>query len=215
VLAPHADDEALGCGGAIHKHHLAGHHVTAAFMTDGSQGFEMAEGLQGQELVKTREQEAKDAAGVLGVNDLLFLGYPDTNLEASQSLVCKLEEILHAIRPDVLYAPSPMDTHRDHLHTTLAAAKAIARCSWPIDVYLYEIWAPVPANCAIAIDLEHKLKAVRAYKSQMDDRELYVKAAVGLAHYRGITCVPGELIPVECFLRLDRSDLAALAATLA
>jgi LmbE family N-acetylglucosaminyl deacetylase len=46
VLARHQDDGALGCGGTVYKHHLAGDRVTAVYMTDGSQGHEMARGLR-------------------------------------------------------------------------------------------------------------------------------------------------------------------------
>src|SRR5262245_23863247 len=62
VVAPHADDEALGCGGTLAKHHIAGDRITVVFMTDGGKGEEMAGGVTGQALVELREQEAQAAA---------------------------------------------------------------------------------------------------------------------------------------------------------
>jgi len=214
VLAPHADDEVLGCGGTVYKHHLATDHITAVFMTNGSQGHVMAGGLKGQILIDTRENEARAAGEILGVTDSVFLRNPDGALEVCPATVQQLTDLFESRRPDLLYVPSPMETHRDHKATCLIAAHAVAACTWPVEVYLYEVWAPVPANCAVVIDLAHKVRAARAYRSQMDERELYVLAVTNLAHYRGITCLPGQDVSVECFLRLDRTVFTEFAQSI-
>jgi LmbE family N-acetylglucosaminyl deacetylase len=211
VIAPHADDEALGCGGTLYKHYLAGDHITAVFMTDGSKGDIMAGGVSGQALIELREREAKAAAAILGINECIFLRNPDASLRCSPTTVGQLGDLIVSLRPDVVYAPSPLDTHRDHRQACAIAARALASGTWPVDVYLYEIWAPVPANCAVAIDLGRKIEAVRIYRSQMDERELYVVAATSLARYRGVTLLLGPDVPVECFLRLDRAAFAKYA----
>jgi LmbE family N-acetylglucosaminyl deacetylase len=215
VLAPHADDEALGCGGVVYKHHLAGDHVTAVFMTDGSQGYEMAGTLRGQALIEAREQEARAAAEILGIGQCLFLRNADAALEASPATVAQLQRVLEARRPDIVYVPSPLDTHRDHRQTCAIAARALANCSWELQVYLYELWSPITANCAVIIDLDRKLQAIRCYRSQMDERQLYLAVASNLARYRGLTCLPGQDVRIECFLRLDRAAFAELAWTVA
>lgn len=89
--------------------------------------------------------------------------------------------------------------------TCLIAARALAACSWTMPVYLNEVWAPVPATRAVALDLERKIRAVRIYCSEMEERELCVAALTNLARYRGVTCLPGQNVPVECFLRVDRA----------
>jgi LmbE family N-acetylglucosaminyl deacetylase len=205
VVAPHADDETLGCGGTLFKHHLAKDRITALFMTDGSKGDVLAEGISGEALIELREREAQAAAAVLGIDECLFLRNPDTSLQCSPQTVAQLHQILESLQPHVVFVPSPFDTHRDHRQACAIAARALVDISWPVQVYLYEIWAPVPANCAVAIDLERKIQAVRIYRSQMDERELYVTAATALARYRGVTCLPGKDVAVECFLRLDRA----------
>jgi LmbE family N-acetylglucosaminyl deacetylase len=211
VIAPHADDETLGCGGTILKHHLAGDRITALFMTDGSQGHEQAGGVRGQALVELREGEARAAADALGIDDCIFLRHPDCSLECSPATVTQLRELIASLRPDVMYVPSPFDTHRDHRQACAIAARAVSACAWPTQIYLYEVWAPLPANCTVAIDLDRKVAAVRLYRSQMDARELYVTAAVSLARYRGLSSMPGQDVPAECFLRMDPAGFARLA----
>lgn len=211
VVAPHPDDETFGCGGTIYKHYLAGDRVTVVFMTDGIKGDNLAGGAAGESLVALREQEARAAARTLGVTECVFLRNSDASLALSPSTVAQLRRILDSSAPDVIYAPSPLETHRDHRQGSAITAHALADFPEPVEVYLYEIWAPVPANCAVPIDLEHKIRASRIYRSQMDSRELYVAALTGLARYRGITCVPGQDLAVECFLRLDRAAFLELA----
>jgi len=206
VVAPHADDETLGCGGTLVKHHLAGDRVTVVFMTDGGKGEELAGGVRGRALVGLREREAQAAAAALGVDECIFLRNPDGSLRCTARTVEQLDGVLDTLRPDIIYAPSPLDTHRDHRQACAILAAALGKAVRAVEVYVYEVWAPIPANCAVGIDLERKVRAIRLYRSQMDERELYVAAATTLARYRGISCLPGQDVPVECFLRLNRSN---------
>src|SRR5262249_19026582 len=89
VLAPHMDDEVLGCGGILRGHVLAGAHVTVVYMTDGRRGKPelyqqnlSKEDLTREEdhLVLLRKEEAARAARIVGIQELLFLDYPDGNL---------------------------------------------------------------------------------------------------------------------------------------
>jgi LmbE family N-acetylglucosaminyl deacetylase len=214
VVAPHPDDETLGCGGALLKHHLAGDHITAVFMTDGSKGDTLA-GVSGGALIELREREARAAAAVLGIDECVFLRNPDAFLHCSPQTSGQLRELLESLQPDLVYAPSPFDTHRDHQQACMITARALGDCPSPAEVCLYEVWAPVPANCAVVIDLERKVQAIRCYRSQMDERELYVTGSTALARYRGVTCLPGRDEAVECFLRLRRAAFVELAQDMA
>ncbi len=211
VIAPHPDDETIGCGGTLRKHHLAGDHITAVFVTDGGKGDALAGGMNGETLIKLREQEAHAAAAVLGIDECVFLHNEDTLLECCPHTITQLRELLRWLKPDIVYAPSPLETHRDHRATCAIVARALGTYAEPLQVYFYEIWAPVPANCAVTIDVAHKIAAVRCYRSQTDERDLLAVAVSNLARYRGITCAPGQDASVECFLRLDRTAVAELA----
>jgi N-acetylglucosamine malate deacetylase 1 len=214
VIAPHPDDETIGCGGTLRKHHLAGDRITAVFMTDGGKGDVLAGGISGEALIELREREAQAAAAVLGIDECVFLRNPDTSLQCSPHTVEQLRRLLKSLQPDIVYAPSPLETHRDHREACVIAARALGEYSQPVQVYLYEIWAPVPANCAVPIDVAHKVAAVRCYQSQMDERDLFVVAVTNLARYRGVTCLPGRDVSVECFRRLDRAAFAELAESI-
>src|SRR6478735_4929719 len=63
VLAPHPDDETLGCGGIIPLHLRAGHDVRIAIVTDGR--LSRAGGLDAETMVAVRAREAQNAIGVL------------------------------------------------------------------------------------------------------------------------------------------------------
>ena len=210
VVAPHPDDETLGCGGTLAKHHAAGDRITAIFLTDGGRGDSLAGGVHGEALVELRESEARAAAAALGISDCIFLRNADASLQCSARTAKQLRAILDSLQPDLVYAPSPFESHRDHREACAIVARALSDYRRPVQVYLYEIWSPLPANCVVPIDLERKLRGVRMYRSQMDARELYVSSVTSLARYRAISCFPGEEGAVECFLRMDRGAFLEL-----
>ena len=70
VIAPHADDEVLGCGGTIHKHHRNGDEIVVAIMTNASLG---APELFTTESIETVRSEALQAHEILGVNQTVFI----------------------------------------------------------------------------------------------------------------------------------------------
>ena len=112
VFSPHCDDESIGCGGTLHKHHQKGHHLTAVFMTDGSKCD--SNGDNANDIVRIRKQEAETAAQILGIDRLIFLGYPDRQLRTTQEVVRRVEEILDEVKPDTVYLPFFLD--KVHLH---------------------------------------------------------------------------------------------------
>ena len=79
VVAPHPDDEALGCGGALIQHRKQGDRVKVVFVTDGAAGGKLGHyaGLNYREL---RRDEARRAGAILGVDELVFWEYPDGRL---------------------------------------------------------------------------------------------------------------------------------------
>ncbi|MDR7438943.1 MAG: PIG-L deacetylase family protein [Armatimonadota bacterium] len=135
-LAPHPDDEVLGCGGVIARKVQSKTPVWIAYLTDGRAGIpgdpEAAAAL--------REQEARTAASALGVPEdhLFFLRLPDGRLadhvEAARS---RIRDLVEGLGIEDLFVPYGREYHPDHV-----AAYRIARaCLRPgMHLYEYPIW---------------------------------------------------------------------------
>ena len=113
VLAPHPDDESLACGGALILHRDAQDPVKIVFLTDGSRG-DAGGGRSQADYARLREMEGREAAGVLGVDDIEFWGIGDRRLAQDATAERRLSALLADYRPDLIYAPSPMEFHPDH-----------------------------------------------------------------------------------------------------
>ena len=74
VIAPHPDDEAIGCGGTICLHTDRGDHVAEVFLTSGE--FALKD-LTREKAWAIRENEAQESAGILGITSVTFLRRPD------------------------------------------------------------------------------------------------------------------------------------------
>jgi LmbE family N-acetylglucosaminyl deacetylase len=182
VVAAHPDDEAIGCGGALRRHALAGDNVTVAFLTSGEAG---GHGIEHPR--ETREREARQAAKILGVGELEFWREPDGRLRARRSLVDRMAAKIRSQRASVLYAPHRGDDHPDHRAAATIARRAAAVAGRRLEVRHFEIWSPI-AEIEYVVDISEvindKLRAIRAYRSQgavmrLDD------AFKGLGRYRG------------------------------
>src|SRR5258708_34888718 len=88
VIAPHPDDETLGCGGTLCLHARGGGRVTAVFLTSGELGLKQ---LPRREAHLVRERETVRAASILGLAQLHFLRCADWGLnDEIDKTGCKL-----------------------------------------------------------------------------------------------------------------------------
>src|SRR5277367_2511320 len=71
VLAPHMDDEVIGCGGTLHRHVQAGAHVTVIYLTDGRSGDPNLPAGQIAQMIEERKDESRRATKLLGISDLI------------------------------------------------------------------------------------------------------------------------------------------------
>ena len=200
VLAPHMDDEVLGCGGTLRKHVLSGGQVTVVYMTDGRKGNPdlyqqngAKSDIAGEEtkVASVRKDEAARAAKVLGTQELIFLDGPDGSLQPSPLVVKRLREILQEKKPMVIYLPSLFDLHDDHWATNWVFHKASSNLLFSQDwnpVYRgYEVWSPLLANRIVDISdvIETKEMALRHFESQMSHTD-FARALLGLNAYRSL-----------------------------
>jgi len=187
VIAPHPDDESIGCGGAICRHADAGDRVTAVFLTSGELGLKH---LPREAAWQTREAEAKAAGKILGIAEMRFLRQPDWMLaEVMHSAAAAVAEVLTGERPQLVYVPHPREWHPDHKAAGEILKQSLAMCALSVpEIRGYEVWTPL-GEYAVAVDItavmSRKLQAIRCHVSQLADLD-YAHAAQSLNAYRGI-----------------------------
>lgn len=106
VLIAHPDDAELTCGGTIKQLTNDGHRVVFVECTRGELGTRGTPEL--------REQEATDAARILGVDTRDRLDMPDGAIEHTQENILKVVSAIRAHRPRLLLTPPPIERHPDH-----------------------------------------------------------------------------------------------------
>ena len=200
VFAPHMDDEVIGPGGTIALHRQAGATVTHVFLTDGlGSGPELreerisAEELERRrrDLGETRKRESREAAELVGIKELIFLDAPDGKLHETPEIVDRVHRILEEKKPNLIYAPSIVDDHRDHRATNrilrLALEQLPKEIASGILIRGYEVWTPLPANRMVDISPVEALKrqAINLFASQTRFVD-YARAILGLNQFRSM-----------------------------
>ena len=122
VVAPHPDDETLGCGGTLLKHKASGDKIHWLIVT----GIDEEAGYSA-ERISTRSQEIKTVSTMYGFDSVVNLNLPTTKLDIlpMQQLVEMIGDAILKIGPEILYVPFPGDIHTDHK----VVFQAVAACS--------------------------------------------------------------------------------------
>lgn len=128
VVAAHADDEVLGCGGTIAKHIDNGDKVIVMFMTDGvsSRCSNLSDDSE------ERASASQLAMSVLGVMDVRQLSFPDNKMDTVPLLevVKSIEKIINQVNPETVYTHFANDLNVDHQVTHKAVMTACRPQSW-------------------------------------------------------------------------------------
>lgn len=190
VLAPHADDESLACGGALALHRQSGDPIKVVFLTDGSRGDFLGR-HDPIDYIELRRKEAGAACKVLGVSDLEFWNFPDRELAEAPDALDRLSRLLTEYAPDLVYAPSPLEFHPDHRTTALMLWTSIENTRLEARIAFYDFNRPIHINTLIDISavVEQKRRACDCYLTQLENRP-YSQAAESLSHYRALTISP-------------------------
>lgn len=200
VIAPHPDDEVLGCGGTMVKHILGGDEVYLCIITKAYP----PEWPESE--VEERKKEVLRVNGILDIKKTYFLDLPTVKLDTlpQKELNEAIAQVVRDVKPDVVYIPHRGDVNKDHrLVFDASVVAARPRPSSVIKKILsYESlseteWAaPFPENAFIPnvyVDisetLEVKLKAMSEYKSELKDfpHPRSIEAISALAKIRGAT----------------------------
>jgi N-acetylglucosamine malate deacetylase 1 len=204
VVAPHPDDECIGCGGAVCRHVAGGDVVHAVFLTSGELGLKQ---LSREEAWKTREAEARAAAKVLQLASTEFLRCADWTMgDEAVEVAQKLAPVLSRIAPQLIYLPHPNEWHPDHKASlpVVRAALSLSGITTP-ELLGYEVWTPLAEYQHvenISEVMTTKLRALRKHRSQISQWD-YVRAIRGLNEYRGV--MAGRCRYAEVFQELSAS----------
>jgi len=143
VLAPHPDDEVIGCGGTLLDIAELGGSVTLVQVTDGS---DSAAFTSEPESVRTRVrlEEAQAVAQRLGARELVCFREDNRALRATPGLRARFRETLERVGAGVVFAPSFTDIHPDHQTVLRLLVDAMRELAGPLpEVALYEVWSLV------------------------------------------------------------------------
>lgn len=179
VVAAHADDEVLGCGGTLAKHVAAGDKVHVVFVADGV----TSRGGTGHEDLVRRQRATESARNILGISTMAFLDLPDNRLDSLPLLdiVQPLEAIIGKLAPEILYTHHYGDLNVDHrlVHQAAMTACRPLPGSTVREILAFEVmssteWsspglAPFLPNFFVDISahLESKMQALEAYAVEM------------------------------------------------
>ncbi|HEX9285160.1 MAG TPA: PIG-L family deacetylase [Nitrospirales bacterium] len=186
VIAPHPDDESIGCGGTLCLHARRADRIAVVYLTSGELGLKH---LPRNQAWRTREREAEKAAKILGIGAWFFLRLPDWSTgDDIGKAAKKLNPLVRRLKPDLIYLPHAQEWHPDHqaaLPIVRAALKGpgISRPAFRA----YEVWTPLAEYDHvedISAVMPRKLRALRAHRSQLKTFD-YPRAVSGLNQFRG------------------------------
>lgn len=220
VLAPHADDELLGCGGLLAQLVAAGAAVRVLFLTDGGGG---AEAVDDREAYRRRRRaEARAVAERMGFAGTERLAIPDGALAGRlEEAAAAIRRALVAFRPALLLVPAPTEASADHraafaaLHRLLGGVRPdagggdpepLAEVAAGLEILVYEINRPGWPDLLVDVGAEVPLlgEAMALYASQQERRD-YWRASLGLRRYRTLT-LPAAVEAAEGYRRLGLDD---------
>ena len=211
IIAPHPDDEILGCGGTIKKLLNNAKEVSVLVVTNAHFGDPCAYPLEGIQRIRGC---ALSAHQYLGIKETFFMDFPAPRLDTfpSYKISMAMSELLRDKKFDTVFIPHHGDIHRDHkvvFDSALVACRPVNNCSVK-SVYAYETlseteWgAPYQSEAFIpnvfveltGEEFNAKCNAMNFFKSQIREfpSSRSIEAIEALAKYRGasVSCARAE-----------------------
>jgi LmbE family N-acetylglucosaminyl deacetylase len=158
AIGAHPDDVELGCGGSLALFKKRDHQVYVLVLTRGE--------ASGDPML--RENECRQAAEMIGVDELFFSNLVDTKITDGVDTIRTIENTIDRLAPDFVFTHSSKDSHQDHRNTHLASISAARHAS---RILLYESPAAMRDFCPqafmdISSTMNLKMKALEAFNSQ-------------------------------------------------
>lgn len=180
VVAPHPDDESIGCGGLIAALRRRGVAVHVVIVTDGTGSHPNSPAYPAPRLARLREGEARDALAILGVGPdaVSFWQLADRFVPTEESTefkgaVARALVLMRDLQPTLLVIPGATDAHGDHRAVWAIWSNAVADLRRPPRLLEYIVWPkpdlaaegrPLTLDIAEVLPLKHR--AIAAHRSQ-------------------------------------------------
>jgi LmbE family N-acetylglucosaminyl deacetylase len=169
VLAPHPDDEIIGCGGTLLRLMRAGARVTVLQATDGSASASLEDAPPAIQRT-IRLDEAHAVAAAAGFEPPILWSEDNRAFRMRDDLVARLRATLREIGPALVFTPFVADIHADH--QTLNRILAAALAGFPegdVQVLGYEVWSLAPANlwCDVSSCMRDVERLLLLYETAM------------------------------------------------
>jgi len=175
VIAPHPDDEVLGCGGTIAKYSEMGYKIflliaTKTYFPDWP-----------EDILKTKPIEIKKVNKILGIEKTYYLNFPTVKLDTipQKELNDSILDIVETVKPDIVYIPHRGDLNKDHrlvFEASLVALRpvinnvkkilsyeVISETEWgqEINLFIPNVYEDISET------FENKISAMEIYKGEL------------------------------------------------
>ena len=212
VLAPHPDDETIGCGGTLALAATFRAEVSVIVATDGAAT--VVPGVAASEVAARRRRETGDACAALGLASPTFLDWADGCLaEEHASLSQQIAEQVAGAAWDAIFVPWPFDGHPDHraLARATAAGLRAAEAADSVRIWMYEVWGALIPNRLVDITavVDAKRRALTMHATAASSFGL--DAHLALNRWRSIHAMHGRGY-AEAFTVSSPTEFAQLCA---
>ena len=200
IVAPHPDDEIIGCGGAIALHARRGDSLHVALVSGGEAGGD----------AEVRMSESRKAVARLGSTEVTCLGATDGAVAGDSGVAARIRRVVERVQPRVVYAPSPFEMHPDHVATLDAVAVALGDRE-DIDLLLFEVNAESMASFLLDITPVHSAKreALTVFASQLGSIDI-VEKADARNRARTVNVDIPQVTHAEAFMRVTPASVPDL-----
>jgi LmbE family N-acetylglucosaminyl deacetylase len=171
VVAPHPDDEVIGCGGTAALAARRGADVQVLVVFDGGAGDPDGR-FERDGYVKRRREEALRGGQLLGVSGYHFWALEEGHRPTEEELeegALRLAELVEQLQPELILAPWEGEDHPDHESVARAVQRMVELTDFDGEVWGFEIASPFQAEHLIDVSTvwERKLQALGEHRTQL------------------------------------------------
>ena len=171
VIAPHPDDESIGCGGLLS---LYGNQCDVVVITDGDNRKVVSD------IADVREREFIKAVSLAEVQDYKCLRIPERQIKQYKNKISEIDFDKY----EHVFVPNRFDEHKDHVDVYKVVKSLVKKTA---KLYEYEVWTPL-RKPNVYLDItdisDKKVQLIKAHESQIKELD-YVGMMMGLNAYRG------------------------------